>query len=106
MSRRDIERALRAKDIQWVHLQYGWQATPGEMVPGWDLILTSECEDEIALHDPDFDDWEPDFRNTAEVLEWIETLPDLRSASTLTDEAKLRRSQALDELGALDGELL
>ena len=25
---------------------------------------------------------------------------------TLTDEAKLRRSQALDELGALDGELL
>ena len=26
--------------------------------------------------------------------------------STLTDEAKLRRSQALDELGALDGEEL
>ena len=25
---------------------------------------------------------------------------------TLTDEAKLRRSQALDELGALDGELI
>jgi len=30
----------------------------------------------------------------------------LAHPDTLTDEAKLRRSQALDELGALDGELI
>jgi hypothetical protein len=34
------------------------------------------------------------------------TLADLSHPGTLTDEAKLRRSQALDELGALDGELI
>ena len=33
-------------------------------------------------------------------------LADLSHPDTLTDEAKARRSQALDELGALDGELL
>jgi hypothetical protein len=80
MSRQQIERALRAKYIQWVQLQYGWQCTPGEMVAGWDIILTDECEEEIASRDPDFDDWEPGCRNTTEVLEWVETLPNLRES--------------------------
>lgn len=48
-----------------------------------------------------------DLRNFAFGLAGMEPPKDGRAhPDTLTDEAKLRRSQALDELGALDGELM
>lgn len=75
MSKREIERALRAKGIKCETLEYNYQVTPGEMVGGWDIVLTEECEEAIADLNPEFSDWEPDCRNTSEVLEWIETLP-------------------------------
>jgi len=47
-----------------------------------------------------------DLRNFAFGLAGMEPPKDGRVHPTLTDEAKARRSKALDELGALDGELL
>jgi hypothetical protein len=77
MSKRQIERALKAKGIEAEYIMFGWQPSPGEMVPGWDIKLTDDSEDRILNADGDFDDFDPDCRNTAEVLEWIETLPSL-----------------------------
>lgn len=86
MVRREIERALRAKDIQWSILEYNHQVTPGEVVGGWDIVLTDECEEQIAAAAPGFDDWEPDCFNAAEVLEWVAMLPDLTRDPNLNPE--------------------
>jgi len=80
MSKRLINRALRAKGIECETLEYTQQVSPGEMVGGWDIVLTEECEEQIAAVAPSFDDWEPDCFNTADVLEWVGTLPDLRDS--------------------------
>lgn len=77
MSQRQIERALRAKGIEWETVEYGAFICPGEYVDGWQVSLTEDCEEEIAGLVPGFDDFDPDCRNTTEVLEWIESLPDL-----------------------------
>ena len=81
MSKRQIERALRSKGLEWDTIEYGKFICPGECVDGWQISLTEECEEEIAGRVHGFDDFDPDCRNTSEVLEWIETLPDLKDAS-------------------------
>jgi len=78
MSKCQIERALRAKGLSCSTLEYNYQVTPGEVVGGWEIELNESTEEAVSIHNPDFDDWEPDCRNTAEVLEWIETIPDIR----------------------------
>ena len=80
MSKRQIERALRAKGLVCSTLEYNHQVTPGEVVGGWEIELSESTAVAVFIHNPDFDDWEPDCRNTAEVIEWIETLPNLREA--------------------------
>lgn len=75
MSKRQIERALKAKGLEAALINYGHFVTPGEIVGGWEIQLTEESEDKIAEADASFDDFDPDCRNTAEVIEWIETLP-------------------------------
>jgi len=80
MSKRQIERALRAKGVECETLEYTYQVCPGELVGGWDIVITERCEQLIAVCDPDFDDWEPDCRNTEEVLQWVETLPTISAS--------------------------
>ena len=79
MSKRQIQRALKVKGLECSILEYTHQTTPGEVVGGWDVELSPKTEELVATADPSFDDWEPDCFNTTEVLEWIDTLPDVRS---------------------------
>ncbi len=76
MSRRVIERALRTKGLRWTELTYDREATPHGMMAGWTVKLTDDVEEELAA---DGFDTEPDAENSREVLDWIETLPDLRA---------------------------
>lgn len=77
MSKRQIERALSAKGIEAQYIKYGHHVTPGELVGGWIIYLTDDCENRIVDADPEFDDFTPDCANTVEVLAWVETLPNL-----------------------------
>lgn len=66
MSKRRVERALRAKGLECSVLEYTRQIiTPGEVIGGWDIQLTEDCEDLVADADPGFDDWDPDCWSTA-----------------------------------------
>lgn len=91
MSKRDIERALRAKGLECATLEFSYQACPGEVVGGWDIELTAGSEDKIALAEPDFSDWDPDCFNSAEVLEWVRTLPSVKHITGIFEaEAAIR----------------
>lgn len=79
MSKRQIERALKAKGIECAELWYGHAVSPGEMVGGWEIVLSEDSVAKVRDVDPDFDEF-PDCFNAAEVLEWVETLPNLREA--------------------------
>ncbi|QCL83366.1 hypothetical protein CFBP5875_01490 [Agrobacterium pusense] len=78
MSKRKIESALRRKGLSCSMLEYNFSACSGGMVGGWEIALDERSEDLIITADPDFDDLTPDCANAAEVLEWVDTLPDVR----------------------------
>lgn len=80
MSKRQIVAALKAKGLECSTLEFGYQITPGETVGGWDVELTAESETKVTAADPVFDDWEPDCFNTADVLAWVATLPNVKGA--------------------------
>ena len=62
MSKRKILSAAKQRGITIVSAHYGWSATPGEMVPSWEIQFGPELDDEIC-----------DFANAAEAVEFIET---------------------------------
>lgn len=81
MSKRKIEAALKSKGLTCEVIEYGHHATPGEMVGGWDIELDEESTVAVLMADVhlDFDDLQPDCRNTDDVLEWIGSLPNLKA---------------------------
>lgn len=80
MSKKKIEAALRRKGLSCSILEYNLQATPGEMVGGWEVQLDERSEGLVDDVDPDFELIHlPEFYNATEVLEWVETLPDCRT---------------------------
>ncbi|WP_026380149.1 hypothetical protein [Afifella pfennigii] len=83
MSKRQILSALRRKGIVPIVCTYDRQATPGEMVSGWEIYLDTETEDKILDADDSLtlSDLDPDASTAAEALAWVETLPDIRAAA-------------------------
>lgn len=77
MSKRKIESALRRKGLSCSTLEYNLSACPGGMIGGWEIALDEMSENLVVTVDPDFDDLTPDCANADEVLEWIDTLPDV-----------------------------
>lgn len=79
MSKRKIIAAAKRKGLTVESAHYGWTATPGEMVPGWEVQFGPEmdaifAEDEIQYFD-----------NSAEALEWIEALEPVSDAAPGVD---------------------
>jgi len=75
MSKRKIIAAAKRKGLTVESAHYGWTATPGEMVPGWEVQFGPEmdaifAEDEIQYFD-----------NSAEALEWIGALEPVSDAA-------------------------
>ena len=62
MSKRKILAAAKKRGISIASAHYGWTATPGEMVPGWEIQFGPELDDEIE-----------DFATAAEAIEFIES---------------------------------
>lgn len=62
MSKRKIRSAAKKRGVTVVDAHYAWRATPGEMVPGWQVEFGPELDDEIL-----------DFETAADVIEFIET---------------------------------
>lgn len=68
MSKRKIIAAAKRKGLTVESAHYGWSATPGEMVPGWEVQFGPEidelfCEAELQYFD-----------STSEALQWLEDL--------------------------------
>jgi hypothetical protein len=77
MAKRKITAAAKRKGLTIVSAHYGWQATPGEMVPGWEIQFGPEADELFG------EDEHQDFGSTAEALEWIaalEPLPEQESS--------------------------
>lgn len=68
MSKRKIIAAAKRKGLTVVSATYGWQATPGEMVPGWQVQFGPEVDELYA------EDEFQDFDSTQDALNWIEGL--------------------------------
>lgn len=62
MAKRDILRAAKRRGVTIVDAHYYWTATPGEMVPQWEIQFGPELDDETEF-----------FENTKEAIEFIET---------------------------------
>jgi len=74
MSKRKIIAAAKRKGLTVESAHYGWTATPGEMVPGWEIQFGPEmdaifAEDEIQYFD-----------NSVKAIEWIEALEPVSDA--------------------------
>lgn len=61
MSKRAILAAAKRAGVTITDAHYGWQATPGEMVPGWSITFGPELDCEFM-----------EFDNAAEAVEWID----------------------------------
>lgn len=72
MSSRKIKSALTKKGIRFSEVYYGWQATPGESVPGYTVSLHREDKERLERGGYDILD---DFENADEALEWVAELP-------------------------------
>ena len=68
MSKRKIIAAAKRKGLTVISAVYSWQATPGEMVPGWEVQFGEEIEEMYCESS-----W-MDFDDTAHALQWIEDL--------------------------------
>lgn len=86
MSKRKIEAALCHKGLSCSTLEYDFSACPGGMTGGWQIALDERSENLIVTVDPDFDDLDPDCANAVEVLEWIDSLPDVRGVECVEPE--------------------
>lgn len=73
MSKRKIIAAAKRKGLSVVSAHYGWTATPGEMVPGWEVQFGSEIDEIFA--EAEFQD----FDSTQHALDWIEELQPVTS---------------------------
>lgn len=75
MSKKKIEKALAKKGLEACELYFDRSIPVPECHTfGWEISLTEESEDK--LFDNGYEgSCNPDCRNTTEVLEWIETLP-------------------------------
>lgn len=62
MGKRAILSAAKKRGITIVSADYYWTATPGEMVPQWEIRFGPEFDDEIEF-----------FENSAEAVEFIES---------------------------------
>lgn len=71
MSKRKITAAAKRKGLTVIEANYGWQPTPGEMVPGWQVQFGPEADELYG------EDEHQDFESTADALEWIEALKPL-----------------------------
>lgn len=60
MSKRDILRAAKQRGITIQSAHYGWAATPGEMVPQWEIYFGPELDSEIEY-----------FTNSQEAIDFI-----------------------------------
>lgn len=61
MSKRDIPRAAKRAGLTVVSAHYSWTATPGEMMPQWEVEFGPELDGEIEY-----------FGNTQEVIDYIQ----------------------------------
>ncbi len=73
MSKRKIIAAAKRKGLTVLSAIYGWQATPGEMVPGWQVQFGPEVDELFA------EDEFQDFDSTQDALDWIEGLTQANS---------------------------
>ncbi len=71
MSSRKIIAAAKRKGLAVESAHYGWTATPGEMVPGWEVQFGPEIDELFAEYEIQY------FDNSAEAVEWIESLQSL-----------------------------
>ncbi|MFS8372409.1 hypothetical protein JH314_08265 [Xanthomonas campestris] len=62
MAKRDIVRAAKRRGITIESADYYWTATPGEMVPQWEIRFGPELGHEIEF-----------FADTSEAVEFIES---------------------------------
>lgn len=62
MAKRDILRAAKRRGITIESAEYYWTATPGEMVPQWEIQFGAELDYETEF-----------FGTSAEAIEFIET---------------------------------
>lgn len=60
MAKREILRAAKKNGVTVVSAEYFWTATPGEMVPMWQIQFGPEMDDEIQ-----------DFESSQEAVDWI-----------------------------------
>jgi len=75
MSKRKIIAAAKRKGLTVESAHYGWTATPGEMVPGWEVQFGPEMGAIFAEAELQY------FDNSAEALEWIEALEPVSDAA-------------------------
>ena len=73
MSARKIKSALKKRGLVALECYYGWQATPGEMVPGWTVYLDADSTD--RYEEATEEEWRGDYEDLAEVIEAIELMP-------------------------------
>lgn len=79
MSKRQILAAAKRKGITFDELYFNRQCvSPEEIVSAWEIRLSEESENAIYDIDPSLN-FAPDLWTTPMVLEWIETLPDIRA---------------------------
>lgn len=81
MSKRKILAALKKKNIPVERVEYmRGEPTPSGYANGWDIEITEDTED--MLFDAGFSNCGQvnEIDTTAEVIEWIESMPDLKSA--------------------------
>lgn len=71
MGKREILAAAKKHGVSIVRADYFWTATPGEMIPIWQIEFGPEMDDEIE-----------DFSNSQEAIDWInENAPAYREAA-------------------------
>ena len=68
MSKRKIIAAAKRKGLTVESAHYGWTATPGEMVPGWEVQFGPEVDAIFAEAELQY------FDNSTQAIEWIEQL--------------------------------
>lgn len=71
MSKRKIIAAAKRQGLTVESAHYGWTATPGEMVPGWEVQFGPEMDELFAEEEIQY------FDNAAEAVDWIDGLEPL-----------------------------
>lgn len=77
MSKAKIVKALKAKGYQAERIEYASAPSYGYNARGWFIELSAMSEHLAITMDANCDPWEQWLINTADVLEWIGSLPDI-----------------------------